>query len=225
MEATYNNKIVAAAVLGTLMLLSASLRAEEGSETTGPAIKTGYAPGDKGQDHEGLMFRATAGGGTGAYKITGRTEQLDLRQGSATDLQELNGASGFTLSLGGAIEENLIVHGTFTNFGIMDGHDDPVHDGLDIYSIGLGLTYYWMPYNVYFTGSVGPSVSLLQDGDDNYVNDAWGGQATAAIGKEWWLGDDWGLGFAVQGAYSYTSDGDVTVQGGSGMVLFSATYN
>jgi opacity protein-like surface antigen len=96
--------------------------------------------------------------------------------------------------------------------------------------IGLGPEYnIYTPSNWYF--SITPSLTRLHtdNSDDGSSGDTnWGFGARLAVGKEWWLGDRWGLGLAAQFTASTNTDqGDLapTVTTFGGALAFSATWN
>ena len=95
--------------------------------------------------------------------------------------------------------------------------------------VGFGphFTYYFMPSNVYL--SITPAltiVSLTYDGVSANTQAGFGSKF--ALGKEWWLGDHWGLGVAAQFLMSFNVDEGTNPPTWStfgGGVSFSATYN
>ncbi len=189
------------------------------------SVAGSVAPTRPVHEHSGAFFRGTIGIGAGGYHTSGSTDNLDLESGTATHLDEFNSTTGLSLSVGGSLAENLILHADFTKLGVSDDDDDPAHPGLDLYGLGIGITRYWMPINIYLTGSIGPAMALLQDGRHNYDNVAFGVIGKAAVGKEWWASENWGLGIAVEATYSYTTLNAVHFQEGSCVALFSVTYN
>ena len=97
------------------------------------------------------------------------------------------------------------------------------------YLVGPAITYYLMPANVYLTGAVGLSWLRLDNSDVNEsARTDVGFGLNADIGKEWWVGDDWGLGVAGRFWFTHTSTSDSGVsedENTTGFaVLFSATY-
>jgi hypothetical protein len=73
--------------------------------------------------------------------------------------------------------------------------------------IGLGITYYLMPANVFFNGTIGSSTFTIRDEDANVSASSergFGFQVKA--GKEWWMGTNWGLGLAAGYGYSAADD-------------------
>lgn len=93
--------------------------------------------------------------------------------------------------------------------------------------IGLNVTYYFMPMNVYV--SAVPSLTTLSfDPRGNAGNTQPGRGLKLALGKEWWVSDSWGLGLNLQYAYSsnrYPGDDRARWTTSWYGVAFSATYN
>jgi hypothetical protein len=87
------------------------------------------------------------------------------------------------------------------------------------------VTYYFMPVNLYLSGSAGFG-SLEFDGNISGETDM-GLALDLTVGKEWWVGDNWGLG--VAGGFGYHSlpeEGlDENWSGTSFVVRFTATLN
>ena len=96
-----------------------------------------------------------------------------------------------------------------------------------MWALGGGLTYYMMPANIYFTGSLGMGKLSYEDDEGNDSDTDMGLALDLAIGKEWWVGNSWGLG--VAGSMNYHSFGDDVVdenwEGISFGLRFSATMN
>lgn len=136
---------------------------------------------------------------------------------------------------------NLILHGTMfgwilsgpkaelTLSGIGSGSGD-LDGNLMMSGFGGGLTYYVMPANLYFTGSAGMG-TLTSDLEDPFKGESETGFAfTLGLGKEWWVGDAWGLG--LSGAFTHFSakDKDIVLSseswaGPAYALRFSATFN
>jgi hypothetical protein len=81
-----------------------------------------------------------------------------------------------------------------------------------------------MPANVYV--SIAPGVSrLMFVSGDVTVNGDWGPGGKLALGKEWWVGDHWGLGIAAELLVSFNKQaGDPRTTIAPGLT-FSATFN
>jgi hypothetical protein len=94
-------------------------------------------------------------------------------------------------------------------------------------AFGAGLTYFFMPVNMYLSGTVGAgSLSFSGTDLDGLETDS-GLALNFVLGKEWWVSNRWGLGLA--GAFDYHSAPDKNVSedwtGTSFSLLFSATFN
>src|SRR5690606_26465899 len=69
---------------------------------------------------------------------------------------------------------------------------------------GAGLTYYFMPVNLYISGAFGVSKLSESRGRATAVDSRAGYGTMLSVGKEWWLGrtGEWGLGAALRGTFS-----------------------
>ena len=105
---------------------------------------------------------------------------------------------------------------------------DSHHNG-NIYMgiVGMGFTSHWMPGNFYMTASVGRSFKTQTAAMERSELDSLGKVrwhsvgVSAAIGKEWWISSDLGLGVAVQGIMLNTEEGRYIFGG----PVLSMTYN
>ena len=175
----------------------------------------------------------------GAFRHQGFYLNLDLGLGylgssaSSTD-EKLSGGSGsFSVAIGGAVQENLILAGQLWVYSVPDptytlgGQTVPGY-GRDLGLAGLGvdLVYYVMPANLYF--SIAPSFTTwsAELGGVNFSSDT-GVGVRLAVGKEWWVSERWGVG--VNGNMAFTSNkeerGGPTWGSFAIGVAFSATYN
>ena len=161
------------------------------------------------------------------------------RTGAGADRAKLGGtAAYFSIDLGGAVSNHVVVHGRLSRFGMSDpslteGDRDLGEISGSTFSmsiLGIGVTYYFMPINLYLTGALGMSTAQA-DGRLEISGDLGSGPgAEFDVGKEWWVGDEWGLGVALRA--SLLSVPQTTALGSSndwlgwGMgLLFSVTYN
>lgn len=186
------------------------------------------SPASAGQPrtHDGLLLRLSGGFGTA-------TSSIDDVPFFDNESLELSGVDGdFNFAIGGTVASNFIIHGTFWGWGIADpevevGEVEGDLDGdLTLSGVGGGVTYYFMPANIYLSGSVGPAwLSLTVDGDESSSDTGFALDIT--LGKEWWVGGSWGLGLAGCFGYHTVPDEDID-QNWSGTSLglrFSATLN
>lgn len=112
----------------------------------------------------------------------------------------------FDFKIGGAIKENLILHATLVS-NTMSGPDvtsggssQATSNNLSLGEtmFGAGITYYYMPINIFFSGSLGIGTFSLSDYDtkDSFSTDG-GFSMQLKVGKNWWISKKWGLGIAV----------------------------
>jgi hypothetical protein len=112
----------------------------------------------------------------------------------------------FDLKLGGAIQENLILHATLTSNSLVgptvksDGQSMKASNNVTLSEsmIGVGLTYYVMPSNIFLSGSLGLGNFSTQDtNNNNNISSDRGFAMQLKVGREWWVSSRWGLGFAI----------------------------
>ncbi|MCP4676326.1 MAG: hypothetical protein GY854_12600 [Deltaproteobacteria bacterium] len=204
---------------------NADVAADTAPKSSGVSVSKSVAPIRPKHEHSGFFFRGTGGVGAGGYYTSGEANNLDLDDDSDTHIEDFDTTTGLSLSIGGSLAKNLLLHADFTTIDVSDDDDNSNKPGMDVFGLGIGITKYWMPVNVYLTGSIGPSMSLLNDGDEDYDNVAFGVIGKASVGKEWWVSENWGLGIAAQANYSYTTLNSVHFQEASFVAVFSATYN
>jgi len=150
--------------------------------------------------------------------------------------QKLSGGGGaFSIAIGGAVAENLILAGHLWGYSAFEpdytvGGQRFSTSGselsLGLSGIGLNLTYYLMPSNVYL--SITPSiatVSLQQNGVQVESDSGFG--LRLAVGKEWWVSDHWGLGLNGQVAFASNrpGGGGSNIESAAFAIAFSASYN
>ncbi len=164
---------------------------------------------------------ARAQGSGGVHTHDGFFLQLDGGIGSmATSASQggvdakLSGTAGeFSITLGGALTPNFVIGGQL--WGIAVSSPDVEVNGqslgsasdttLGLSGIGLNLTYYVMPLNLYLSAT--PSIGSLSTKVSGTTYDTKNGFALRlAVGKEWWVSDNWGIGLNVQYAHSSNQD-------------------
>ena len=153
------------------------------------------------------------------------------------------------LAIGGIVAENLALHATFYSSTLADPVYQPsgietAGNNNETYRVstgglGVGLTYYIMPLNLYLSGSAGfgtrqterTVISGNTTNIERIVSDIGVGYQLA-IGKEWWVSSEWSIGVGAQAIYvraAMPMDGcdgcrrnrESLVSG----IVFSATYN
>jgi hypothetical protein len=141
---------------------------------------------------------------------------------------------GLGLSVGGSLMENLALHADFHTTLVANpqqrafGRKSDLDADLVMESMGLGLTYHFMPVNIFVSGSAGIGVLVFEQDADGASKDTSAGLTLSAmLGKEWWVGHDWGIGVAGQIFYLRVKDyvDDKRIDALAFNVLFSATYN
>ena len=191
----------------------------------GPAVAGGGS-----RTHDGFFLRMSAGLGRANADISDNSGSLEI-SGTAGDLN---------LAVGGMVGPNFALHGTLWGWSMSDPDGDLTVTGvgsgsgtlngtLTMGAIGVGATYYFMPANVFASYSVGMG-SLKGDGEDLEGKTKSGIAFDVTVGKEWWVGDAWGLG--LNGGVAYFNAEDDTIlgiseswTGPSYAVRFSATFN
>ena len=184
----------------------------------------------QGRDHDGFMLRLTGGFGYGALTSETRLGELRL-DGAAVD---------FAVDVGGAIVENLNVHGRFAFASVVGpsvsvdgerlGTDEEASTSMML--LGPGLTYYIMPANVYLTAFGG--IAFASISYENRLNERETGTSDVGIGLgfdlgwEFWIGRSWAIGPALRFMYISVPNGgdgpdETTSQGLAVGALFSAT--
>ncbi len=192
-------------------------------------LSANLASAGEPRTHDGFFLRLGVGGGSANAKI----------EPSGGSLEFSGGAFDLSMAIGGCVQDNLMLHATFFGWTIENPRADLNVTGapsqssspkgtLDLSAIGGGLTYFFMPANVFISGSVGSGALTGESDLDGTSEDGFAFELAA--GKEWWVRDSWGLGGAL--AVSYFSAKDKTFLGvpdnWSGLcyaIRFTATLN
>lgn len=175
--------------------------------------------------HDGFFLRLALGMGH---------ENLNVNTGDG-ELIDLSGFGfGLSIAIGGTIVPNLALHADIFGSGVIDPNVS--QNGVELgelrdstmtqSAIGIGATYHFMPINLYVGLSLGVGVVGLESPESNLDADP-GFAMNAMVGKEFWVGDDWGIGVAAQLIYNHvpTNSDDSSSDWTSFNILFSATYN
>jgi len=174
-----------------------------------------------GQTHDGAYLRLQAGGG---YMTARRNN--DKWSGDAITL---GAAIGATLVPNLALFGTVLVHQVRGPKADSYGFSTTVNGVFQSESFGAGMAYYIETANVYAAAAVlATSVEVMDAGGGNQGSANRGPAFEVMLGKEWWVGREWGLGLAadVTGAsMSDTNDHSVRWNSYTYSLLFSATYN
>lgn len=173
--------------------------------------------------HDGFYMRLSLGFGGAATSGAG---------------EKYSGASvAFGAAFGGAITRHLVLYGefllhsipapTFSGFGssqTLDGTE------VDILGFGPGIAYYFMPLNLYLSGTLLLQQVQLSDTNDSSNSVALtktGLGCSLMVGKEWWVSEDWGIGVAAQLLFGSAKDryADAHWTSRGVAIMFSSTYN
>jgi hypothetical protein len=174
--------------------------------------------------HDGFFLRLSGGFGYAGSSIDDAGETF-----------KISGATGdVNFAIGGMVSPNFAIHGTIMGFAVTDPTLEWENVGsgtfngdVSLAAWGGGVTYYIMPANLYLTGSIGVgTVTVDVDGGPSFDSDT-GVVVDLGLGKEWWVGDSWGLGIAGGVMLHSIPDGgiDENWTGASLGLRFSATYN
>jgi hypothetical protein len=182
------------------------------------------------ETHDGLFLRLAGGiGGIATTAESGGTKQTLSGAGIPLDF-----------AIGGSITRSFALHADFygtaavaPKLTVNENDLGKASDNTTLYGngVGLGATLYTMPFNLYFSGSVGVArYSIKYDNGSRSSSGSTkaGLGVNLLLGKEWWITDNWGLGVAANVTFISAKDSDnsdVRWNGASGGILLSATYN
>jgi hypothetical protein len=176
--------------------------------------------------HDGMMFRVNFGAGVGSLWSKGEAYQWPGRFSVSPGGYQ-------SLAFGGAVTDNLLLHGdlhAFVDVGRSEQTDPLRITGL----LGFGASYYFMPANVYLSGTVGPAMAVVSYDRQRYVETDrsrfTGIGGVLNLGKEWWVHRSWGVGMAAGLLYTYTAewtdrDQSQKLHSLATMLSLTATYN
>jgi hypothetical protein len=153
---------------------------------------------------------------------------------STGDITASGAMAATSVTVGGAVARNLVLGAqAWEVAGVapdVDANgqttDRSTNSVLALFALGVNLTYYFMPANVFVSAT--PSFGRLFLARELRAHDTELGFALRlAAGKEWWVSDNWGLGLAVEYAYGANAerDGGPTWKTNAFGLAFSATYD
>ncbi|MCF0224878.1 MAG: hypothetical protein HUK20_11475 [Fibrobacter sp.] len=136
------------------------------------------------EKHDGFFYNMLFGAG---YAIAESNGDKNLEMEKEADFK-----------IGYSVIENLAIHATFmTGYSYIEPRKSEFTDRVWHFIGGLGATYYFMPRNIYVSGSLGYDFDLDE-------TDGIGG--AIQVGKEWKVSDYWGIGLALSYLFSFRSD-------------------
>jgi hypothetical protein len=154
--------------------------------------------------------------------------------GTSAGTEKVSGLAGTAgVAIGGALADNLVLSlhlydAVAVNPSVSLGSSGSLGTSsatITGFGIGPELDYYFMPANVYLAATVAvTTLSVSVDGQSVSASAGPGGKLS--LGKEWFVGNSWGLG--VAGGATYASNTDTGGQGIGTWVFalsFTATYN
>jgi len=193
------------------------------------ALWTSIASAGEPRTHDGFFLRLSGGAGPTSTKF--ETAEGSIKFSST--------AGDANLAVGACVTPNLAIHGTLFGFAMTDPDLDIVLVGVGsgsgtldgdvgMSAVGAGVTYYFMPVNLYVSGSLGFGTLTVETDDVDLDGETDTGLALdITVGKEWWVGNSWGLGFA--GGFGYHSLPVEGIEdkwsGTSFAIRFTATLN
>jgi hypothetical protein len=189
-----------------------------------PAPGTPGAPGHDptARTHDGFFLRFHIGPAGFAASATDGVDEVTV-SGSG---------GGFGLALGAAVKPRVIVYlEVFDDIAIgptleVNGQSATASDDVraGVIGIGPGIAYYF-PSNVYVSATFAVAKLTIQEDGEEVAESDTGFGVSAALGKEWWVSSQWGLGVAGQMFLGTIPDGDAEWSTAGVMLAFSATYN
>ncbi len=195
-----------------------------------------------GYTHDGFFLRFQFGLGYGRIVFKDWPGMADdsADWDNRGDIKYDQSTFNFRIQIGYAVINNLILFGEMGMFNLTNPDWEQSGESgstknyeIDVFDFGWGISYYFMPSNIYLTGSFTFTDTDVRVGnEDPLVADGTG--VCISIGKEWWVSDNWGLGVSILGSYSETKleiENDqlekekIDIQNLFIGVAFSATYN
>jgi hypothetical protein len=174
---------------------------------------------------------------TGRFEHEGFFLRLDLGPSYSTlsrpDYRWTGLGLGLGLAIGGSLVENFALHADFQTTLLPSpaqhayGHKTDFNADIVFESMGIGATWHIMPANIFISGSAGIGVLVFEADDGQSKDTSAGLTLNGLIGKEWWVGADWGIGFAGQVLFMNVKDyvDEQHINAFAFNLLFTATYN
>ena len=203
----------------TVLMLICALPGVAIAQEASPPVEPAPLTDPTAHRHLGFYFHVDLGGG---YLSTSASQS-----GSTASAK---GASALlSVAAGGAVAEDWILAGEIWGAAAPSPSGVTSSDAtIALSGFGLNVTHYFMPANVFLTLTPSATVLSVDNGSGTAGRTQIGFGGRLAIGKEWWVGDHWGLGVAAQGYFGINRDQGADAPTWStfgGGILFSATYN
>jgi len=207
-------------VFGLLVTTLTSLNAQEAQKVI--------------HQHRGFYMSLAAG------PVFGKVHD-DVTESTGSYTLDMSGTGAvFDFKIGGAVKENLILHATIISNTMAgptitssNNSSTKANDNLNVGEamFGAGVTYYLMPLNMLFSGTLGiGNFSIMDNTNNTNISTQRGFSMQLKVGKEWWVSKKWGLGIGL--TYGKTS---LTNEPGGGVseklnsnrfgILFNASLN
>lgn len=209
-----------AALLAFLLLgapLASAQDVDANSPATSPASpESAPEPSISRRPPPSFYMRITFGGGGGSVGET------DDSSNPPIDDTIRGGSLGGSLSVGTRAGETFFLHADFWGNSV-SGEGNVFQADARLLGAGLGVTYYIMPARVYFNFAPGIGMAFSRGPTHDYITTL-GMAISVAVGWDWALGEGWSIGVEAQGRLYWTSDADLYLLSGAGMLAFVATY-
>ncbi|MBV72362.1 MAG: hypothetical protein CMH52_13640 [Myxococcales bacterium] len=176
----------------------------------------------KSHTHDGFYLRLTPG--VGGLNIS-------------DDNTEISGGAGkFSLQLGGSLSPDWILFGEVASMMAQDptlkvnGQEIDTSD-FDVTagwtSAGIGATRYWQSGTYITFGARFPVLRFETkfNGQTNEAESDSGFSGFFAVGREWWVSENWGLGVGGEFEAGSVKEDENEINLGSVSIYFSATYH
>jgi len=205
------------------LCISASAFAQTGTVLAPQVVRPGtLLPDNTINRHFGFFIRPDLGFG---YMTS--SESTSFGDVTVSGVAALAG-----VSIGGAVAENVILSAHIydavtTNPTVTLNRTSGSTSNTEVTMFGIGpeLTYYFMPNNVYLSGTLALSRMTTSGNSNGSASTDWGFGTRVTLGKEWWVSDHWGLGLSGHVSYATNNDVGNTVSTWALGAAFSATYN
>jgi len=204
-------------------------------------LASGTAEARGAREHEGFFLRLGLGGGYGDSKSRLGKNYLAIRGATLGSEMAIGGTIASLFALHLTVMSWQLPNPRFSDDGTGNSEWGDDHDvTVTLPFVGLGITRYLMPQNVFISGSVGAGSMVLSravtPGGESWPLEGGqeeGGSTHAGLairlqgGKEWWVSDEWGLGASVVLDYFHLPDKMDGVLWQTTFIgaMFSATFN